>query len=82
MADAHPVVSASSKGRVCVSLLISTGGRFFSVSQSYWFEVDQADAVDSVELGGPTRFINHDSERANVEARSGSSRRPVPLTRF
>lgn len=36
---------------------------------SYWFEVDDADAVDSVELGGPTRFINHDSARANVVAR-------------
>ncbi|GAA5983870.1 hypothetical protein JCM10908_005957 [Rhodotorula pacifica] len=36
---------------------------------SYWFEVDNADAVDSVELGGPTRFINHDPELANVEPR-------------
>ncbi|GAA5864240.1 hypothetical protein JCM3774_001267 [Rhodotorula dairenensis] len=36
---------------------------------SYWFEVDNADAVDSVELGGTTRFINHDLGLANVEAR-------------
>ncbi|TKA58105.1 hypothetical protein B0A53_00507 [Rhodotorula sp. CCFEE 5036] len=36
---------------------------------SYWFEVDNADAVDSVELGGPTRFINHNAARANVEPR-------------
>ncbi|POY75135.1 hypothetical protein BMF94_1765 [Rhodotorula taiwanensis] len=36
---------------------------------SYWFEIDQAEAVDSVEFGGNTRYINHHPDKANVEAR-------------
>lgn len=42
-------------------------------SQSYWFDVDGGDAVDSLLLGNVIRCVNHDRERANVVPRSASS---------
>lgn len=39
--------------------------------QSYWFDIDSSDAVDSEQLGGITRFINHaPPSSVNVTARS------------